>query len=193
MKAVETHGPDLSRDTSPHCPCHLTRPALGRNYSAHSGGVKLMFYFKYFIQIADLHFWHYQLKTWQYHLFILHSLLNRSQDSPKENIEKATLKLTSLQCWVCAIPSQVCHMHWGPSKQQSVQISQAARKNFQTGTQGCFLQQGREEVTRNHRKHFLGQSWKENRACWYQSEMLDSASAGSKGSYRVCQSTVFAF
>lgn len=82
--------------TPAHCPHNLTQIALWRNYSAHFWGVKLMFYFKYFIQLADLHFWHNQLKAWQSHVFILHSLLNRSQNSPKENIEKTALKLTSL-------------------------------------------------------------------------------------------------
>lgn len=150
-----------------------------------------MFYFKYLYRlltcISDTISWRHDSITYLYCIHFWTGV------KTKENMEKATLKLTSLQCWVCAIPSWVCHMHWGPSKQQSVQISQAARKNFQTGTQGCFLQQGREEVKCNRRKHFLGQSWKENRTCWYQSEMLDSASADSKGSYQVCQSTVFVF
>lgn len=73
------------------------------------------------------------------------------------------------------------------------QVSSKVCKSFQTDTKGCFLQRGREEVKHNHRKCFLGQSWKVNRACGYQSEVLDSTSADSKGSYKVCHSTVFVF
>lgn len=96
VKAFENNGPNLNANTPSHCPHNLTQIVLWRNYSAHFWGVKLMFYFKYFIQLADLHSWHNQLKAWQSHIFILHSLLNRSQDSPKENINQAHLTLTSL-------------------------------------------------------------------------------------------------
>lgn len=127
--------------TPSHCPHNLTQIALWRNYSAHFWGVKLMFYFKYFIHLADLHFWHSQLKAWQSHGFILHSLLNRSQNSPKENIEKTTLKLTSLHS-AKYVPFSAKPATYTEG-QMSSKVCNPPKQNFYTGTKGCFLQQGR--------------------------------------------------
>lgn len=147
-----------------------------------------MFYFKYFIQIADLHFWHYQLKYHIYTAFIPEQESRQSEGKHRESNPETDV---TPQCQARAVLSWGHHIHCGSNEQRSVQISQAIKMNFQMAP---FLQQGREGVKCNCRKLFSGDSRRENWAYRYQSEVLVSNPGHDiKGNYEVCHSTVFVF
>lgn len=122
-----------------------------------------MSYSTYLIRIADLHFWHYQLKAWQNHS--VHGTLEQESRQSKGKHQESNPETDSLpQCQVCAALSLAYH---------TLRVTWAAKcadlpgnwKNSRLAPRDALCNKAGKGVRDNCRKLFLGQSWRKNWAC----------------------------
>lgn len=151
-------GPNPNINLPSHCPHNPAQGALRRNYSAH------MSFSTYLIPIADLHFWHYQLKAWQNHS-VYGTRSRTGVKTVKGKHQESNPETDGLpQCQVCAALSLAYH---------TLRITWAAKcadlpgnwKNSRLAPRDALCNKAGKGVGNNCRKLFSGQSWRKNWAC----------------------------
>lgn len=151
-------GPNPNINLPSHCPHNPAQGALRRNCSAHVS------FSTHLVRIADLHFWHSQLKAWQNHS-VYGTRSRTGVKTVKGKDQESNPETDGLpQGQVCAALSLAYH---------TLRVTWAATcadlpgnwKNSRLAPRDTLCNKAGKGVGNNCRKLFLGQSWRKNWAC----------------------------